>query len=313
MDAVISKLIPIFLIAFIGYAAGKLHILPDDTANALCSFLFYFCSPAVSFSNIINSEIGDIFNLRFALAMLIFELVVFGMLLLIYKTFFKINGTHLIIYSLCSFYGNIAYVGIPVFFSLFNDIIPNVITVMVHMLFTYPLLVFLLDWYSGKESRSGIGQILLNSIKNPNIFVPIIGAILLYFRIPIPQTIKDTADLLGKPTTTAGMFALGLTCSRNYNIRSSGRIFSHALFSALMKLIFCPVIAFFIGRFIFHLDDWWLNSMVIISMLPAALNDFILSQRYHSDEDFASVSVLLSTLLFSVTISLYMLFQGIIK
>ena len=308
MDAVISKLIPIFILAFIGYCAGKLHILPDDTANALCSFLFYFCSPAVSFSNIINSDVGDIFNLRFALAVLVFELVVFGILIGIYKTLFRISGTSLIVHCLCSFYGNIAYVGIPIFLSLFDNIIPNVITVLVHMLFTFPLLVFLLDWFSGKESRSGIGKTLLNSLKNPNIFVPIIGGLLLYFRIPVPQVIKDTADLLGKPTTTAGMFARGLTCSKNYSIRSSRHVFRDALFSAVIKLIFCPAAAFLVGRFIFRLDSWWLNSLVIISMLPAALNDFILSQRYHSDEDFASVSVLLSTLLFSVTITLYILF-----
>ena len=67
------------------------------------------------------------------------------------------------------------------------------------------------------------------------------------------------------------------------------------------------LIAYGIGKFIFALEGWWLNSIVILAMLPAALNDYILSQRYHSDEEFASVSVLLSTLLFSITITVYSL------
>jgi len=306
LDPVISKLIPIFILAFIGFIAGKLKILPENTAGALCAFLFYFSGPAVSFSNIITSEIEDIFNFRFALSMLLFELVIFFLLFILYKTVFKERGTGLIIHCICGFYGNISYVGIPVFLSLFNDIIPNIITLLIHGMITFPLVVFLLDWFSGEESHAGVLHAFLNSLKNPNIFIPVIASFLLFFKVHVPQVIIDTADLLGKPTTAAGMFALGLTCSKS-SIRSSSRVFFNALVSVLIKLLLCPAIAFIIGRFIFSLESWWLNSMVILAMLPAALNDFILSQRYHTDEDFAGVSVLLSTFLFSITISLYSL------
>ena len=304
MDTVITKLIPIFILAFIGYTAGKLHILPDNTAEALCSFLFYFCSPAVSFSNIITSDVKEIFNIRFALAMIMFEAVIFLILFVLYKTVFRISGKSLVIHCLCSFYGNISYVGIPVFISLFNNVIPNIITLLIHGMLTFPLMVFLLDWFSGEGSHAGPMEAIGKSMKNPNIFIPLIASFLPICRIRVPQILINTAELLGRPTTTAGMFALGLTCSRS-SLRSSAHVFLKALASALLKLLLCPVVAFIIGKFIFSLDSWWLNSIVILAMLPAALNDYILSQRYHSEEEFASVSVLLSTLLFSITITVY--------
>ena len=235
----------------------------------------------------------------------------FVLLLFLYRKLFRIEGSNLIIHSVCSFYGNISYVGIPVFLTLFNNVIPNVITLLIHGMLTFPLVVFLLDWFSGKQTHKGAASALLNGLKNPNIFVPAIAALLLFFNIPVPSIIADTADLLGKPTTAAGMFALGLTCAQSGKlIFSSGNILN-ALISALVKLVVCPIIAWTIGKFIFRLDPWWLNSLVIMAMLPAALNTYILSQRYHSDETFASLSVLLSNLLFSITISLYIMFIGL--
>lgn len=311
MNTVITKLIPIFLLALLGFLAGKTKLLPDNTSEALCSFLFYFSAPAVSFSNIISSDLESIFNLRFALSLIVFEIFTFSILMLFYNKFFRFTGKDMVIHSVCSFYGNISYVGIPVFLTLFNNVIPNIITILVHGVFTFPLVVFFLDWFSGKQSNRQYSQIILNTLKNPNIFIPAIGAFLLLLKINVPQVIVDSAELLGRPTTAAGMFALGLTCSQTGEHTFSRKTILNALVSAVIKLIICPVIAWSIGKYIFKLDQWWLTSLVIISMLPAALNDYILSQRYHSDESFASLSVLFSNLLFSITISLYIFFNGL--
>ena len=311
METVIEKLIPIFILAIIGFAAGKIRILPANTSDALCSFLFYFCGPAVSFANILTSDLESIFNLRFALSLIVFELSVFFILFIIYRKLFRIGKAESVVHSVCSFYGNISYVGIPVFLTLFNNVIPNIITILVHGVLTFPLAVFLLDLFSGSGSTEGAIHAIKSSVKNPNIFMPLIGALLLLLKIPVPKIVIDTADLLGKPTTAAGMFALGLTCANAGKLVASPKIILHALFSALVKLVFCPLIAWLIGKYIFALDPWWLTSLTIMAMLPAALNDYILSQRYHADETFASMAVLMSNLLFSITISLYIIFFGL--
>lgn len=291
----------------IGFIAGKLRLLPENTGSILCAFLFYFCAPAVSFSNIITSDVRDIFNIRFALAVMLFECAVFLLLFFIYRVLFGMRKTSLIIHCLCSFYGNISYVGIPIFLAIFNNVIPNLITLLIHMLFTFPFVIFLLDLTSESGSDRNSFRTVLKSFKNPNIFFPLLGAALLYFHVEIPQVIRDSVELMGKPTTTVGMFALGMTCAQTESGRFSLKVLGDALLSSVFKLVLCPLVAFIIGKYLLSLDGWWLNSLVIIAMLPAALNDFILSQRYHAEENFASFSVLLSTLFFSITISLYLL------
>ena len=307
MDPVINKLIPIFILAFFGFIAGKMHLFPDNTSDALCKFLFYFSGPAVSFSNIIASDIKEIFHLRFTVAMIILEAVMFLLLYFLFNRIFGMSGSDLIIHVLCSFYGNISYVGIPVFLSLFNNVIPNLIVILIHGLLTIPIIIFLLDRYTGEASHKNMLQSAVKSLKNPNIFIPAIAVLLLVLKIPVPQVIQDSIDLLGKPTTSVGMFALGLTCSKT-TLRTARNVLPFTFLSVGAKLVVSPMIAFLLGKFVFHLDQWWLNSLVILGMLPSALNDYSISQRYHSSEDFASAYVLLSTFLFSITISLYMLF-----
>lgn len=308
MDAIITKLIPIFILAFVGFAAGKLRLLPDNASSALCTFLFFFCNPAVSFSNILSSKIEDVFNLRFLLTISVVEITALGLLALFYAKVFKLKKSALLIHDLCSFYGNISYTGIPVFLVLFDNMIPNIITLIFHSLVILPAMIFLLDWFSGKDARLDPLRTLFGALKNPNFFMPIIAACLLFLNIRLPQVIVDSVDLLGKPTTTVGMFALGLTCSRHSGGKYSVKLLLHALLSSLIKLVCCPALAYAVGRFIFHLDAWWLEAAVVMNMLPTALNVFILGQRYQSEENYASITVLMSTFLFSITISLYLLF-----
>ena len=308
MDSIITKLIPIFILAFIGFLAGKYRLLPDNANSALCTFLFYFCSPAVAFTNILTSTIEEVFNLKFLLTIFLMEITAFIALSIFYKKVFGFKKAELLIHNLCSFYGNIAYTGIPVFLALFNNVIPNVLTLMLHNLISLPAMIFMLDWFSEKEAHLNPIKTLGSTLKNPNCFMPILAAILLVFKVQVPQVLIETIDLMGKPTTTVGMFALGLTCSHQTRGEYSARVLIHAFITSFIKLICCPALAYLIGKFILGMNDWWLNAAVVMGMLPTALNAYILSHQYKSEENYASISVLMTTFLFSITISLYILF-----
>ena len=130
-------------------------------------------------------------------------------------------------------------------------------------------------------------------------------------KVNVPEVIRSTASLMGTPTTAIGMFALGLSCSKNIRRGISWKIFAEAFLGSVCKLVICPLTAWVFGRFLFGLEGWWLTAIVVLAMLPSALNDYILAQRYHSEEDYASIAVLMSTLLFSITISLYIQFIGL--
>ena len=286
-------------------------MLPENAAEALCSFLFLFCSPAVTFSNILNAEISEIFNLSFFLAVTAYEGFLFILFFLVYRKGFHMEGSAAVIRDLIAMYGNISYVGIPVFLVLFDNAIPNVITLLIHGIITSPIIIFLLDWYSGEEHDSNVFKSILISLRNPNIFVPITAAILLMLKVKVPEVILDTASLLGTPTTAIGMFALGLSCSKNIRRGISWKIFGEAFLGSVCKLVICPLTAWVFGRFLFGLEGWWLTALVVLAMLPSALNDYILAQRYHAEEDYACIGVLMSTLLFSITISLYIQFIGL--
>ena len=308
MDEIFFNLIPIFLLAAIGFLAGHFKMLPQDTGDRLCAVMFNFCAPCVSFYNIMTSEIRDVFNLRFTLALIVFEIIMFVLLWFFYRKVFGFDGSSRVIHTICGFYSNIAYVGIPVFMAIYDNIIPNCIAVLVHGVIFFPVITYLFD----RNTEDGKGKDILHSVllafKNPNIDIPILGAILLLLKVRFPPVILKTIQMLGSPTTSLGLFALGFTCNYGGTLTITKNGVLHGALSSFFKLLICPVIAYAVGRFLFGLEGWWLNSLTLIGMLPAALNNYILAQRYHADEGFARMAVLLSTFFFSITISIYMLF-----
>ena len=255
MNSVILNLIPVFILALIGFIAGRLKLLPENASDALCSFLFLFCAPATAFNNIVNADISEIFNMRFFIAVTISEVIMFGLFFLFYKKIMKQDGSTAVIRGLVSMYGNISYVGIPIFLVLFDNAIPNIITLLIHGLITFPLMIFLLDWYAGEQHNSILHSALV-SFRNPNIFIPIIAVIMLLLKIKVPVIITNTAQLLGAPTTTVGMFALGLSCSKNIRAGISGKLIGEALLAAFFKLILYPLTSYLFGRFGGSLP-WW--------------------------------------------------------
>lgn len=308
MDGIFFNLIPIFLLAAAGFLAGHFQMLPRDTGDRLCAVMFNFCAPCVSFYNIMTSEIRDIFNLQFTAALVVFEILMFALLWIFYKKVCGFDGIRQVIHTICGFYSNIAYVGIPVFMAIYDNIIPNCIAVLVHGILFFPVITYLFD----RERESGKGNDILHMVllafKNPNIDIPILGAVLLLLQVQIPPVILKTVQMLGSPTTSLGLFALGFTCNYGGTLTITRESLLHGALSSFFKLLICPIIAYAVGRFLFGMDGWWLNSLTLIGMLPAALNNYILAQRYHADESFARVAVLMSTFFFSLTISLYMLF-----
>ena len=86
-----------------------------------------------------------------------------------------------------------------------------------------------------------------------------------------------------------------------------------ALIASFFKVIVQPLIAFLIGKYLFRLDAWWLSAAVICSMLPTAVNHFIVSQKYHSCGNESRLIILFTTIGFCIMISCYLLIFGVIQ
>ncbi len=308
---IVNLIFPILLIILIGFAAGKFKILKPETGDILSQFLFFFSLPCLTFSNIYNSKMEDLLNLRFLFTYLFSILIIILLEYILYARLLHIHGQELIMLIMGGYYINAVYMGIPVTTLVLSSVIPPLIPLFLQASFFFPLSVYLMDKSSSNKQKTTRFSSLFLLLKNPVLIASGLALISLIFKISYPEFIISTLDLLGKPAAAAGLFALGFTS----NLPAGTIITKHetrmAVLSSVFKVILQPVAAFLLGKFVFHLDAWWLTAAVICAMLPTAINHFIVSQRYNSCGNESRLIILFTTIGSCVMISIYLLIFGV--
>lgn len=311
MQTIIEQIIPIFAIMTIGYLAGRFRLLPAETGEILCSFLFYFCLPSMVFANIVQSNIREIFDWRFAVCFLLSIALMATLSFLLYEKIMRMPKQKMVLMSMGSYYSNLGYLGIPLFASLFSSVGPIPLALLLQAIFVFPVILFLLDLNTTKKVRFSVRQFLMIPLKNPIILCSVIGSLILVLNLQLPDTVIRIFDQLGKPASTAGLFALGFTCNYGGQAHFNWSDLKVSLLAVFGKLLLHPALAWLIARYILHMQGRQLDGIVITCMLPTAMNHFIISQRYHSDIEISRSIILLTTLGFAITISFYIVCRGI--
>jgi hypothetical protein len=310
MDQIINLILPILIVVLAGYCAARFHVLDKGTGNVLCQYLFYFSLPFLTFTNIYRAGLDNLLNGRFILTAI---LTIFGIILLAYFVFrflFQSEGQNLIMMIFGSFYVNATYVGVPVASMILSSVVPPLIILMIQASFFFPLTVFLMDVNSGKQSRINFKDSLLLLVRNPILVATLIAIVLLVFQIRVPQFVLTTTELFGKPAAATGLFALGFTCYLPADQKITKSEIRRALTVTLFKTFLQPLLAWSIGRFVFHLDSWWLTAIVVCAMLPTAVNHFIVSQKYRCSENESKLIILFTTFGFTIMVSLFLYFSA---
>ena len=286
-------------------------MLPHETGSILCSFIFQFALPALIFSNIASTNIKEVFNIWFFIALFSTILILNLALWFVLSYFFHINGAKRIMLMMGSTYLNLAYVGIPIFTMSIGSIIPLTIAIMMQYFLIFPTILTLLEHFSDQKTKFSFVDTFRSLYKNPVMIVSLLAFLVLALNINVPGFLAEGCRLLGSAASAAGLFALGFSCA-DISKSDHGIVKDKEMITicVITKLIIMPVLGYILGRFVFNLDDWWLSALVMTCMLPTAMNQFIVSMKYNVAIADSQRIILFTTAGFSVTISLYLLTLG---
>lgn len=304
MEKIIDVLIPIYAVAGLGFLFGRKHLLPDRAEKALSEFVFQLSLPALIFANIVSSDIRQVFDLRFIVVFAGSEALAAGISYLYYRYIRKMSGKPLILQVVGGVYSNTAFVGIPLFTELYGNTAPLSMGILLHNIYMVPPAIFFLDLADGKEGTS-FRSTLIKSLKSPMIFSTIAAILLLICGVKVPPRILSVFELLGKPSTATAIFTLGLSIGAAQSIRLPKEEVRSLIEVVACKLLLVAAFAGVLGTLL-RLEEPWQTWAVISAMLPTAMNVYILSEHYESHTAVSRLNILISTLLFSVTLLLYM-------
>lgn len=296
MSAVITKMIMLVALMFIGYFCFKLKITGPEFNKHVSSVMMNVFLCATILNSVINVEPtmsnGEIFYivLLFLLAMVVAWVLGF----LTAKLLRVPKENRGVIMCLVT-YMNTAFVGFPivetvygaeaVFYASLSGIPFNI---MLYSLGTITLC-------GGAE---GV-KIPVREMLTAPLVVTLLGAVIFALRIPFPAVVENTVDMLAGATIPMSMIIIGTSLGAIpiKEALKDWRIYA----VSFVRLIVCPILTYFLLS-LFVTNEVIVGIITIEVATPAAMVLTVLCIQHDQDDSMASKGIFISTILSMVTI-----------
>ena len=300
---------PLLLIVLTGYCSAKFSLFSEDGNTTFTRFAFFIAMPCQLFFDFSKTPVSQSINVPYILAFVLCMLITGSFMFSFTRFFLKKSLAESALNIMGSSQVNTAYFAIPLFILVFNNPTPAlpILIFQAVILTTIVLLIIEHDLKEKSTEKRGyyfekIKSVFLIVLKNPIILACILGLLFSFFNLQTPIVVNKFLELIGETAAPLALFALGQSLFFDLK-KIVGKELMEVAIITFIKLLILPTLAFFVGKYIFHLDHFWLTSLILMAAMPSPKNMFIFAVRYKLDVKKASTVVALSTLLSFVTLN----------
>lgn len=290
-----QNILPIFIQIGIGFIIQKKFHLSIPT---LSKIQIYVLIPALLFNSIYTSEIkSDVIG-----QVIIFIGIIFIFLLLsgtLLSKLFKFPHAKEKAFINSLILSNQGNYLIPLLGLLFEgEIAAYAISLQLMIMLFHNVILNTFGLYNASGGTLKGKAMVKRFFGLPMIYVFIVGLLLKNFHIPIWQPIMSSIKIMGSGFVTVALLTLGAQLSET----KFGSIDLSIFLSNTVKLILAPALAF---GLVFLLGYHGIVAKVLIigAAAPSAVNSVLWAIEFNGDADYASRTVLTSTLLSTITIT----------
>ncbi len=305
---IIQIILPILIIALIGFVAAKSKLLNISEIEGISKFVFNFVIPMLLFKSTYRAEFTDNFEWEFLGSYYLGILLLFIIGVLVSKYVFGHNSFEQSVFGLGASYSNTVIIGVPVCYSALGEqsLLPIFILISVHNAVLFTLAILVAERKSGPDSSkinyfSKVGKQL---ITNPITLSLLLGLIFNFLNISIYSPFEKVLDLAGDAAMPCALFVLGASLNQ-YKI--TGNI-KEAFIIVMLKLILLPIIVWFFVFVVFSINYLWAATALIASAMPCGINSYLFARKYPVSGSTIATAIILSTLISIATISLLLFY-----
>jgi len=301
---VISITAPIFIVIAIGFLIRKKNIISEEGVSLLNKLAYNIGLPSLIFLTITNYSLSDIFNVQIVKVIYLAYAVVISLTILI-NLVIKRSGKTKGAIIVSSFRCNMAFVGFPIILAAYGDLALAKASLVVAFLVPINIIatIIIFKFYNRREEGIGIGRLLLSFVKDPMIIGVALGILFSYFKIPVPEVFHDSLDIISAMTVAIALFSIGASF-KFIHLKNDFKIVSYVSFN---KLILLPLIVFLLSTFVFKVEIFDRNVMVILFATPLAVAAYIMAKELRSNHKLLASSLILTTIMSAFSISAWLL------
>jgi len=294
---------PLFLIIFVGMVISRNKAVDEKWLEVLNNYALWIGFPALIL--VALSRLQWDLNLYGNLIGWNSARIVFSMLLVfpVSALFHLKNSTRRTLFLAVS-YGNVAYLGIPVLKSSFGEqILPEATMISaVYIFWLFTLGIFLVEYFG--DHKVHLRELLIRLITNPLLISVFIGLFIAVNHILLPKIILSGLDIFANSVTAVVLFSLGLFMGK----QPFGKIqdWVPVLLFSLTILFVLPFLSYLIAKPFVDLSVS--RAWILEAAMPMGLTAYALCLKYKLDTEFASRTVVASTILALLSLPFWLVF-----
>lgn len=293
-----NNLLPIFLIAGIGYLVGRwLRISPKPISQVI----FYIFSPALIFDLIAHSQLSTQIIFQVGAIATATALILSFLAYLIGRAI-KLDRKLLAAVILVTILPNAGNYGLSVNLFAFGE--EALAYASLYFSFSV-ILMYTVGVVIASLGSVGLKTSLISLLKVPSIYAVPLAFIFMAYQLQLPTPVERAVSLLSDATIPAMIVLLGLQLqklTRNLHLTALS-------VSAILRLIVSPLIGLGLALVV-GLQGAALQAVVSESAMPSAVTNTVLATEYDVEPAFVASVVFYTTILSPLTVTPLLAFLG---
>lgn len=296
----INVTIPIFLVILLGYILKKINFITEEFVRVANKYVFIVALPVMLFQDIKNTNVSGQMNVKFFFFCLVTTIIMFFFVWGIARLFVR-DKSMVGAFAQASARGSAAVLGVAFVENICGNIGMTPLMIVAAVPFFNILSVVILVFNSNEERQySKIKGACINIIKNPIIIGIILGVIASMLPIKIPVLFERTLSYVSRTATPIALIVIGA----GFEVKEVMSRLMPSLFSSFIKLIGLPVI-FLPIAYMMGFRDSEMVAILIMLASPTTVSCYIMAKNMGNDEALTSNVIVLTTLLSSVTLTMW--------
>jgi predicted permease len=295
----LSVVVPIFGLILAGWLLKAVGLFPQWLVKVLNGYVYYVGITAITFLSLHDTSHSLLLDPTIYLITIV-PIAAIVVIAYAVARLMRLENAAIPVFIVCAFFGNTGYIGFPLNIAAqgreslaLTAFVSTIYTVIV---FTFG--AYLCQRYSGSDKNGEKKGLRLHTI--PVFWAAAAGIILSFIALPdlvrLPLTlIEDSTSPLALVATGAMISAIGV----KENARTIGAISG-------IKLLVMPAIVV-ITALITGISGTIYKTALLEAATPVGVTNTILAQQFGLDEKLASSAVVISTVLFILSLPLILL------
>ncbi|MBV7410348.1 AEC family transporter [Maritimibacter sp. DP1N21-5] len=301
MSALITVILPVFLVLGFGYLARWKLGFTDQAVDGLMKFAQSFGIPVLLFRALSTLELGEYFTLPLMLSFYSGALAGFFAAFLGARFLFRRDWPDCVAIGFVGLFSNAALIGLPIMERAYgpDSLNPNYAIIAIHAPFCYVIGITAMEIVrSGGQGILAPAKTIVRMLaKNPMVIGIVIGLSVNLSGIAVPAPVGQAVNLVAAAALPAALFGLGGILVA-YRPEGDLRIVAYA---SAVSLFLHPVVTYGVGQML-DLGTGALRGAVLTAAMAPGVNAFLFANMYGVAKRVAATTVLSATVVSILTI-----------